>query len=205
MQRLIDGHKRFLDEVFPTRRDHFQLLAARQSPRWLVITCSDSRVLPDLFLSTEPGDLFLTRNAGNVVPISAHDVDGCTATVEYAVEVLKVSHAILCGHSDCGAMKAALNGAGLENLPKARRWLQHVEAAFNHRQPLNPADGDTAELASLIRGNVVAQLLNLYAQPSVAKATKEGRLKVHGWYYDIMSGRIEEYDEKERRFVPWAE
>ena len=205
MQRLIDGHKRFLDEVFPTHRDHFQLLAARQSPRWLVITCSDSRVLPDLFLSTEPGDLFLTRNAGNVVPISAHDVDGCTATVEYAVEVLKVSHAILCGHSDCGAMKAALNGAGLENLPKARRWLQHVEAAFNHRQPLNPADGDTAELASLIRGNVVAQLLNLYAQPSVAKATKEGRLKVHGWYYDIMSGRIEEYDEKERRFVPWAE
>lgn len=205
MKRLIEGHQRFLTEVFPKRQSHFKLLAERQSPRWLVITCSDSRVLPDMFLSTEPGDLFLTRNAGNVVPISAHDVDGCTATIEYAVEVLKVSHAIVCGHSDCGAMKAALDRASLKNLPKASRWLQHVEAAFSHRQPLNPADGASAELASLIRGNVVAQLQNLRAQPSVARALKEGQLRIHGWYYDILSGRIEEYEEQEKHFVAWPE
>ena len=76
------------------------------------------------------GDLFITRNAGNVVPVSANDVDGCTATIEYAVEVLKVKHAILCGHSDCGAMKAELDRRGLEKLPKASRWLHHVEAAI---------------------------------------------------------------------------
>jgi carbonic anhydrase len=197
MNRLIDGHKRFLAEVFPHRRDHFHLLAEGQSPEWLFITCSDSRVVPDMFLGTEPGDLFITRNAGNVVPITTHDVDGVTATIEYAVEVLKVKAAILCGHSDCGALKAAL-----DQMPKAHRGLSHVEAAFSHRQPLNPADGESAELGSLIRGNVVAQLLNLKAQPSVARAIVEGRLAVHGWYYDIMSGRIEQYDERIKRFLP---
>jgi carbonic anhydrase len=201
MQRLIEGHKKFLAEVFPHRRDQFHLLAESQAPECLFITCSDSRVLPDLILGTGPGDLFITRNAGNVVPVTGNDVDGCTATIEYAVEVLKVKHAILCGHSDCGAMKAALDRRGLEKLPKASRWLQHVEAAFSHRQPLNPEDGAHAELCSLIRGNVVAQLLNLRAQPAVARAMIEGRLQVHGWYYEILSGRIERFDEDARRFV----
>ena len=113
MERLIEGHKKFLAEVFPRRRDQFHLLAESQAPEWLFITCSDSRVLPDLILGTGPGDLFITRNAGNVVPVTANDVDGCTATIEYAVEVLKVKHAILCGHSDCGAMKAALDRTGI--------------------------------------------------------------------------------------------
>ncbi len=202
MERLIEGHRRFLAEVFPARRSQFHLLAEMQAPEWLFITCSDSRVVPDLFLGTGPGDLFITRNAGNVVPITSNDVDGVTATIEYAVEVLKVKQAILCGHSDCGALKAALDHASLENLPHARRWLSHVEAAFSHRQPLNPADGESAALASLIRGNVVVQLLNLKAQPSVARAVAEGRLTVHGWYYDILTGRIERYDEEMLRFLP---
>jgi carbonic anhydrase len=202
MQRLIEGHKKFLAEIFPRRRSEFHLLADSQAPEFLFITCSDSRLVPDLILGTGPGDLFITRNAGNVVPVSGNDVDGCTATIEYAVEVLKVRYAILCGHSDCGAMKAALDRRGLEKLPKASRWLQHVEAAFSHRQPLNPADGPSAELASLIRGNVVAQLLNLRAQPSVARAEVEGRLTVQGWYYDILSGKIERYDESLSRFLP---
>jgi carbonic anhydrase len=204
MDRLIAGHKRFLAEVFPKRRDQYKLLSERQAPEWLFISCSDSRVVPDLILGTGPGDLFITRNAGNVVPVHSHDVDGVTATIEYAVEVLKVKSAILCGHSDCGALKAALDQAGLEKMPKAKRWLRHVEAAFKHRQPLNPADGEHAELASLIRGNVVAQLANLKAQPAVVGAVAEGRLTVHGWYYDILSGRIEEYDEVVGGFVPLA-
>lgn len=205
MQRLIDGHKRFLGEVFPERKSQFRLLAERQAPEWLFITCADSRVLPDLILGTGPGDLFISRIVGNVVPVEMQDADGVGATIEYAVEVLRVRDAIICGHSDCGAMKAALGHTALEGLPKAERWLNHVEAAFEFRQPLNPADGDSAELASLIRGNVVMQLHNLRAQPSVAKATAEGRLRTHGWYYDILSGRIEEYDEEKKRFVPWGE
>ena len=129
MERLIAGHKRFLKEVFPQRRSHFHLLAEGQAPEWLFITCSDSRVVPDMVLGTEPGDLFITRNAGNVVPLTAQDVDGCTATIEYAVKVLKVKDAILCGHSDCGALKAALDHSALEGLPKAaERPLRRVLA-----------------------------------------------------------------------------
>ena len=202
MDRLIEGHKRFHADVFPARRHQFHLLAESQAPEWLFITCSDSRIVPDLILGTGPGDLFISRNAGNVVPITANDVDGTTATIEYAVEVLKVKHAILCGHSDCGAMKAALDRKGLEHLPKASRWLRHVEAAWSHRQPLDPADGEHAELASLIRGNVVAQWLNLKAQPAVARALAHDAISVHAWYYDILTGRIEQYDGHFRRFLP---
>lgn len=201
MQRLIEGHKRFLTDVFPARRNQFRLLSESQAPEWLFITCADSRVVPDLILGAGPGDLFISRSIGNVVPASMADVDGVTATIEYAVEVLKVPHVILCGHSDCGAMKAALDHKALEHLPKAKRWLDHVEGAFTHRQPLQPEDGEHAELCSLIRGNVVAQLLNLKAQPAVAKALAKRTLSVHGWYYDILSGRIEQYDEQARRFV----
>jgi carbonic anhydrase len=202
VEQLIKGHKNFLAKVFPARRSQFHLLAESQAPEWLFITCSDSRVVPDLILGTGPGDLFICRNAGNVVPLAGSDVDGCTATIEYAVEVLRVKHAILCGHSDCGALKAALDRKALERLPKASRWLRHVEAAFSHRQPLNPADGPNADLAALIRGNVVAQLMNLRAQPSVIKALGEGRIQVHGWYYDILTARIERYDPQIRRFLP---
>jgi carbonic anhydrase len=180
------------------------LLAESQAPEWLFITCSDSRIVPDLILGTEPGDLFISRNAGNVIPVTTSDVDGTTATIEYAVEVLKVPYAIVCGHSDCGAMKAAVQREGLENLPKASRWLHHVEGAFTHRQPTDPADGEHAEMGSLIRGNVVAQLLNLKAQPAVARAMSAGKLEVFGWYYDILSGRIEQYDEQARRFIPFT-
>lgn len=202
MQRVIEGHRKFLAEVFPRKKDQYHLLAESQTPEWLFITCSDSRIVPDLILGTGPGDLFISRSIGNVVPVSMNDVDGVTATIEYAVDVLKVPYVILCGHSDCGAIKAAINRTGLDKLPKANRWLQHVEAAFSHRQPLKPEDGPHAELCSVIRGNVVAQLANLKVQPSVSRAMQEGRLKVFGWYYDILSGRIECFDEEERRFAP---
>jgi carbonic anhydrase len=201
VERLIEGHKHFLSSVFPARKHQFKLLADRQAPEFLFITCADSRIVPDFVLGTGPGDLFIARSIGNVVPVSGNDVDGVTATIEYAVEVLRVKHVIVCGHSDCGALKAALAPQNLTALPKAKRWLSHVEGAFSHRQPLNSADGEHAELAALIRGNVVAQLHNLRVQPSVAKALVEGRLEVHGWYYDILSGRIERYDEQQRQFV----
>lgn len=202
LDKLIEGHKHFHKAVFPQKRHQFQLLAVSQSPEWLFITCSDSRVVPDLILQTSPGDLFITRNAGNVIPVHTGHVDGVTATIEYAVEVLKVKHAILCGHSDCGALKAAVNRVGLEKLPKASSWLRHVEGAFSHRQPLRPEEGEHGELASIIRGNVVAQLANLRAQPSVARALAHGTIDVHGWYYDILTGRIEQYDEQRREFLP---
>lgn len=202
MDKLVNGYAKFQKEVFPGKREQFHLLAESQAPEYLFITCSDSRIVPDLIFQTGPGDLFLSRCIGNVVPVTGADMDGITATIEYAVEVLKVKHVILCGHSDCGALKAALNRAGLEKLPKASRWLNHVEGAFSHRQPLRPEEGEHAELASIIRGNVVAQLGNLRAQPSVARALAHRSLEIHGWYYDILRGQVERYDEHQRQFLP---
>ncbi len=203
MRRLIEGYQHFAHDLFPERRDHFKLLSDRQSPRWLFITCSDSRVVPDLILSTEPGDLFIIRNAGNIVPPEGPETyGGVSATIEYAIEVLDVRHVILCGHSDCGALKAALDHVALEKLPKAKLWLSHVDDAFHFKQPVNPADGPQAELASLIRGNVVAQLVNLRTQPAVINALHQNRIQVHGWYYDILSGRVERYDDEQKRFLP---
>jgi carbonic anhydrase len=202
IETLMEGHRRFLSDVFPQKKAQYHLLAEMQAPEWLFITCSDSRIVPDLILQTGPGDLFITRNAGNVVPVTGNEIDGCTATIEYAVEVLHVKHAIVCGHSDCGALKAAINRPDPGKLPKASRWLKHVEGAFTHKQPLNPEDGEHAELASIIRGNVVAQLINLRAQPSVARALAHNKIEIHGWYYDILTGRIEQYDEQQRKFLP---
>ena len=202
MQRLIDGYRNFHADVFPGCRHEFHLLAESQQPEYLFITCADSRIVPNLILSAGPGELFIARNAGNVVPVYSNDVDGTTATIEYAVEVLKVKYAILCGHSDCGALKAALGGKDLSEMQKVRRWLQHIEAAFSHRQPLDPKDGEHAELASLIRGNVVAQLHNLKTVTAVRRALEARTLQVFGWYYDIMTGTIEQYDEQNRQFLP---
>lgn len=206
MRRLIEGYQHFAHDLFPGRRDHYKLLSDRQSPRWLFITCSDSRVVPDLILSTEPGDLFIIRNAGNVVPPEGPETyGGVSATIEYAVEVLKVRHIILCGHSDCGAIKAALDHVALEQLPKARLWLSHVEDAFKFKQPLNPADGPQAELASLIRGNVLAQVQSMCTHPAIIHALAENRIQIHAWYYDILSGRVERYDDEQQRFVNLTE
>jgi carbonic anhydrase len=208
LDKLAVGYRKFRAEIFPRRQKEFHLLAEGQQPEWLFISCSDSRVVPDLVLGTDPGDLFITRNAGNVIPMTGNDVDGCTATIEYAIEVLQVRHAILCGHSDCGAIKAIYDhkfAPDSDRMPHVHSWLSHVEQAFEHQQPLDPADGDAAGLASLIRGNVVAQLGNLKAQPSVARALAEGRLTVRGWYYDILTGRMEEYDEELGRFRPWQQ
>jgi carbonic anhydrase len=203
MDRLIEGHKNFHANVFPKRKKQFHLLSESQAPEFLFITCADSRIVPDMIFGTGPGELFISRSVGNIVPpATTADADGVTATIEYAAEVLKIKHIIVCGHSDCGALKAAVDRKAVQSLPKARRWLRHIDAAFNHRQPINPADGEGAELAALIRGNVVAQLENLKGQPSVVWAMQHGKLAVHGWYYDILTGRIERYDERKRRFLP---
>ena len=198
LSELLRKNREWADRVSAEDPGFFERLSRQQAPEFLWIGCSDSRVPANQIIDVSPGEVFVHRNIANLV---VHTDLNALSVIQFAVEYLKVEHIIVCGHSDCGAMKAALDNKGLESLPKASRWLHHVEAAFGHRQPLNPADGQSAELASLIRGNVVAQLLNVYAQPSVARAVAEGRLTVHGWYYDILTGRIEEYDEKLRRFV----
>lgn len=202
MDRLLDGYRKFRAQVFPERKDHFRLLASGQSPEVLFITCADSRVVPDLILQSEPGDLFLCRNAGNVVPPGGQMAGGVSATIEYAVEVLKVKHVIICGHSDCGATKAALDPSqGLEKLPLTAQWLHFIESAWNYMPPDVPED-ESARHTALIHANVIAQLHHLKSHPEIAKGLEQGTIQVHGWYYDILTGDLEAYDPAQKMFVP---
>lgn len=198
MKRLLEGYRKFHHDIFPQRKEHFHLLSDRQAPEVLFLTCADSRVVPDLILQTEPGDLFICRNVGNIVPPSGELPGGVTATIEYAVQVLKVKHIIICGHSDCGAIKAALNKESLATLPHAGEWLRYLDCAWKY---LDPASRESdPELVALIHANIIAQLENLKTHPEISSAIAEGRLEIHGWFYDILTGTIEAYDPATGKF-----
>jgi len=204
MKRLIEGHKRFLKEAFPARRNQFQLLSERQAPETLFITCADSRSVPDLILQTQPGDLFICRNAGNVIPRAGEPAGGVSATIEYAVEVLRVRHLIVCGHSDCGVIRALMNPATLSGLENVRNWLQHVEPAWKYVDEVERNAGELTRHTALTHANVLVQLDNLKTHAYIQRAADEGRLQIHGWYYDILSGQIEQYDEDAGKFAALA-
>lgn len=204
MNRLLQGYARFRNDIFPQAKDRFRLLADRQQPEFLFITCSDSRVVPDLIFQTEPGDMFLCRAIGNVVPPHGAMPGGISATIEYAVAVLRVPHIIVCGHSDCGAVKAAIERRGLDRLPLTAKWLGYIEPAWKFLDPGTP-DDPHARHTALIHANVIAQLENLKTHPEVARCLAENSLQIHGWYYDILSGTVEAYHPDRRRFVPLEE
>ena len=201
MERLIEGHRRFLAEAFPARRDQFHLLAEGQAPETLFITCADSRIVPDLILQTQPGDLFICRNAGNVIPRAGEPAGGVSATIEYAVEVLRVRHLIVCGHSDCGVIRALMAPQALEGLASVRDWLQHVEPAWKYVDEVERNAGELTRHTALTHANVLVQLDNLKTHAYITRALTQGRLQVHGWYYDILSGRIENFDDGLGKFV----
>jgi carbonic anhydrase len=204
MKRLLEGYARFRKDIFPQTKNRFRLLADRQQPEFLFITCADSRVVPDLIFQTEPGDMFLCRAVGNIVPPHGAMPGGISSTIEYAVAVLHVKHIIVCGHSDCGAAKAAMERSSLDRLPLTAKWLGYIETAWKYLDP-ETSDDPQARHTALIHANVIAQVENLKTHPEVRRATAEGTLDVHGWYYDILTGSIEAYDPEQRRFVPLEE
>ncbi|WP_250479582.1 MULTISPECIES: carbonic anhydrase [unclassified Caballeronia] len=204
MRDIIEGFLRFQREVYPDRAPLFKRLATTQSPKALFVTCSDSRVVPELLTQREPGELFVIRNAGNIVPSYGPEPGGVSATVEYAVAVLGVGDIVICGHSDCGAMGAISRCTCLDHLPAVANWLRHSDAA----KAINAAhtfDSPRAKLDDLVRENVIAQLANLRTHPSVALALQQGKIRLHGWVYDIESGGIDALDGASRIFLPLAE
>ncbi|WP_328315234.1 carbonic anhydrase [Streptomyces sp. NBC_00442] len=186
MHDLAEGVARFQRDVFPAKTDLFARLAGAHRPGTLFIGCSDARVVPELITQSEPGELFVIRTAGNLVPAYTPGPDGVAASIEYAVSVLGVGDVVVCGHSACGAMTALAEHHDLATMPAIADWLRHADAA--------PAHAAATDLAALVRGNVRAQLANLATHPSVARALTERRLTLHGWVYDIPTGRIEELD-----------
>jgi len=203
MQDIIAGFLRFQAEVFPTRKQLFKELATSQTPKALFISCSDSRMVPELVTQREPGDLFVIRNAGNIVPSFGPEPGGVSATVEFAVSALKVSDIVICGHSDCGAMKAIATCACLDTMPAVKNWLRYSDAARMINEAKPHAD-ERSRVDGMVRENVIAQLNNLRTHPSVALALAQGKLNLHGWVYDIGSGSIEALDMDTNAFVPLA-
>ena len=202
MKQIVDGIRDFQAGVFREQQELFEGLAAGQHPEVLLITCSDSRIDPNLITQTHPGELFVIRNAGNIVPPYSAGSGGEAATIEYAVKALKVQNIVVCGHSHCGAMQGLLNPDGLASLPVVASWLANAtETAEVVRDQF--ADLTGAELlARTVAENVLVQLRNLQTHPSVADALAKGTLKLHGWVYEFETGEVTAYDPVDEQFAP---
>lgn len=203
MRELIEGMHHFRDNIFRSQRELFSRLAKGQSPDVLFVTCSDSRIVPSLMTQTDPGDLFILRNAGNLVPAHGAVRGGEEATIEYAVAVLEVEDIIVCGHSQCGAMKALLEGPEkLSELPAVRRWLEHAEATRRIVKKNYPKLKGADLLSVTVQENVLVQLENLQTHPAVAAELARGRLKLHAWVYELETGSVCAFDPHSRKFEP---
>ncbi len=195
--QLLEGVARFTSSVFPEKRDQFARLATGQHPHTLFITCADSRIVPEMITQTEPGDMFVCRNIGNIVPSYGEMMGGVSAIVEYAVVALGVSHVVVCGHSDCGAMKGLLRADDptLKRMPTVSSWLRNAEAARSVVDALHPDLDGNAKVEALVEQNVRLQLQHLLTHPAVAARAADGSLKLHGWVYDIENGGVTTIEE----------
>ncbi|BBC71531.1 carbonic anhydrase [Altererythrobacter sp. B11] len=206
MNELIGRVFSFEKTVFPSSKDLYGSLARDgQSPKALMISCADSRVVPEEIMQARPGDLFVCRNAGNIVPTFATMNGGVSSTVEYAVAALKVRDIIVCGHSDCGAMKALAQPELLANMPNVAAWLRHGAAAEHVVSTCTPDLQGTDRIRAISLENVIAQLAHLRTHPSVATALAAGEMSLHGWFVDIHAGQVLGLDGETGEFVPLRE
>jgi carbonic anhydrase len=199
-ERLKEGIRRFRTEVYPQHREAYARAETEpQKPHTLVVACADSRIEPERITQSDPGELFVTRNIGNMVPTYGEMLGGVSAVLEYAVTALKVQHVVICGHTDCGAMKALMSPEQLERMPTVRRWLRNAEAAMSVARELESQDDF---LMSLTKQNVLMQIAHAKTHPSVAGAIARGELVISGWVYEIGSGNVLIYDEAKHAFEP---
>ena len=201
MPKFAAGVLKFQDAIFPDKQDLFEKLSQGQSPEALFITCSDSRVETAMITQTDPGELFICRNAGNIVPPHTTNTGAMTASIEFAVAALKVPHIVVCGHTECGAMKGALNPEGLDTLPHVKEWLGFSKAAVDVVREIAPNADGPETMKMLLEQNVILQLTHLKTHPAVAARLAKGDLQLHGWVYDIKTGEVEAWDEKTNTFT----
>lgn len=203
MDRLYKGIKKFQREHYSSNKEFFESIGDGQSPDTLFITCSDSRVDPNLITNSRPGELFIVKNVGNIVPTETTPwkKTSIATAIEYALNVLKVQYIVVCGHSDCGAMKAlTMDLREFHDMPNLRDWLDTVS---NSKEMLTSLDTDTSfteRLKKTTRRHIVTQIENLKTYPIVYKAVKEGKVSLYGWYYDIPTGTVHIYNEKKDEF-----
>ena len=205
MEKLVRGIHQFQSEYFSPHRELFARLAHGQQPEAMLITCSDSRVSPTTLTQAMPGDIFVLRNAGNIVPPYGASQGGEAPTIEYAVRVLGVKDIIVCGHAHCGAMKGLLHPPDAGELPAVRSWLRHAEATRAIVKEKYSHLDDHAKLEVTIEENVLVQIENLRTHPAVAAKLSRGELHLHGWVYNFEIGQVFNYDLKQGQFVKLSE
>lgn len=202
-ERLIAGVQRFQQEVYPQQKGRYQeLIREGQHPHTLFITCADSRIDPELITQSGPGEIFVSRNIGNIVPTYGEVGGGVSAIVEYAVTALQVRHIVVCGHSDCGAMIGLLHPEKVERLPTVKSWLRSGEEAVHVVRRRKTAPEGRYELDQLIEENVLLQMHHLRTHPSIAGSFAAGTLALSGWVYDIGNGVVRIYNQEQRKFLP---
>jgi len=205
MPKITRGIVRFKTEVYPKKKELFAQLAKGQHPEALFITCSDSRIDPNLLVQTEPGELFICRNAGNIVPPHSNYTGGITATIEYAIAVLEVKHIIICGHSGCGALEGVLKPDSVNHLPHVTQWLSYSQAARQIVEEKAPNASYEEKYSMLVEENVLLQLQHLKTHPHVAAKYATNKVQLHAWTYDIGKGDVKAYDGEAGYFRPVEE
>lgn len=198
MIHLLPGLRKFTHEVFPNQQPLFQSLIQSQHPHTLLITCSDSRIDPNLVTQTQPGEIFVVRNAGNIVPPFGASRGGEEAAIEFAVDGLGVTNIVVCGHSQCGAMAALAEKVKLDQLPSVANWLMHAQATKRRLRGSNVA----TNLLTVVEENVLVQADNLKTHPAVSAGLRDGRVRIYGWVYHFENGSVTIFDPRRKVFVP---
>jgi carbonic anhydrase len=196
--RILSGVRKFREEIYPKNAELYQKSVEQvQRPHTLFVTCADSRVDPELITQCGPGEIFVSRNIGNIVPAYGEMIGGVSAVLEYAVMELGVDHVIVCGHTDCGAMKALIQYDSLSTLPVTKAWLRNAEAALSVAREAENSD----LLHALTEENVLLQMMHLRTHPSVAGKIARRKLSIYGWIYDIANGDVRIHDPNRDQFL----
>jgi carbonic anhydrase len=207
LEQLKNGVRRFRSEISPAQAELYAQAATEpQRPHTLFITCADSRIDPNAITATGPGEVFVTRNIGNMVPAYGEMLGGVSAVIEFAVAGLGVRHVAICGHTDCGAMKALLDPASVAKMPSVRNWLKNAQTALAVSNTLHEHEIEAHHKRPLIdvltEQNVLLQIQHLRTHPSVATALTLGNLTISGWIYDIATGNVRIAEDNALTFTP---
>lgn len=206
MKKLIHGIVEFRKNVQESYREAFGRLATGQSPDTLFIACSDSRVVPNTFASTNPGDLFVLRNVGNLIPPcepqkSSGGDESEAAVIEFSVSTLNVEHIVVCGHSECGAMRALVADRSKIESPHLKSWLRHGDIALAKLKAGVSIDPTLSEHNQLSQLNVLSQIEHIKSYPIVQKRIEEGRLTIHAWWFDIAKADVYAFEPDLHKFI----
>lgn len=205
MQKLVQGLHKFRTEIYPGQKALYQELANGQNPDTLFITCSDSRITPNELTQTEPGDLFILRNAGNLIPAyNGTQIGGEGATIEFAITELGVKHVVVCGHTLCGAMKALLHPEKLAGVPQVAKWLAHAEPTRRLVEENYAHLNETDRTTVMAEENVLLQIENLRTHPAVRSKLARGELSLHAWVFKIQTAEVFQFNSETSQFELFA-